>query len=90
MSYVTRRDCVVLYLQSELASVTRRGVRVAAGEHASTSLYIAFGRGHVPMVDTISEKMTLFVKLICTACIGTSRAGIASIVRRKNRNFRPE
>ena len=42
--YLDRRDCVVLYLQSERVSVARKGVRAMAVEHASTALHIACAR----------------------------------------------
>merc|ERR1719231_1696603 len=43
--YLGRRECVVLYLQSERVSVARKGARAEAGEHPSTALHIACAKG---------------------------------------------
>ena len=56
--YLGRRECVVLYMQSERVSVARRGMRAVAGEHASTALHIACVRGDVVMVEAIVEQMS--------------------------------
>jgi ankyrin repeat protein len=57
--YLGRRDCLVLYLQSERVSVVRRGTRAIAGEYASTVLHIACARGDMAMIEVIVEQMSL-------------------------------
>merc|ERR1711991_851896 len=57
--YLGRRECVVLYLQSERVSDARKGFRAVAGVHASTALHIACARGDVAVIEVIVEQMSL-------------------------------
>ena len=57
--YLGRRECVMLYLQSERVSVANRGAKVVAGEHASTALHLACARGEVAMVEAVVDTVDL-------------------------------
>ena len=56
--YLGRRECVMLYLQSERVPIARRGTRAVAGEHVSIALHIACARGDVAMVEAIVLQMS--------------------------------